>query len=75
MHSRYPILKAGGKLLYHSILSNVYRDGDLWVAEFLSKGSRVRIRCRYLIDATGDADTISAIEDRKTASDGGAGPQ
>ena len=56
MHSRYPILKAGGKLLYHSILSNVYRDGDLWVAEFLSKGSRVRIRCRYLIDATGDAD-------------------
>lgn len=50
------ILKAGGKLLYHSILSNVYRDGDLWGAEFLSKGSRVRIRCRYLIDATGDAD-------------------
>ena len=26
-------------------------------------------------DATGDADTISAIEDRKTTSDGGARPQ
>jgi hypothetical protein len=50
------ILNAGGKLLYHSTLSDVYREDGSWVAEFMSKGARVRIRCHYLIDATGDAD-------------------
>jgi hypothetical protein len=53
------ILSAGGTLLYHSLLSFVRREGDTWLVGFMSKGSMTHVRCRYVIDATGDADACA----------------
>lgn len=50
------VLSAGGKVLFHTILTEVRREGDHWVVGATAKGARLRIRCRYLIDATGDGD-------------------
>jgi hypothetical protein len=50
------LLAAGGSLLYHSLLDSITRADDQWEATFLTKGANIRIRCRYLIDATGDGD-------------------
>lgn len=53
------LLAAGGHLLYHALLQGIYREGSAWVAEFLSKGCRIRVRSQYVIDATGDADACA----------------
>jgi hypothetical protein len=53
------VLNAGGQLLFHAILSQVRREGEFWVVEVTGKGARVRIRSRYLIDATGDGDACA----------------
>lgn len=60
------ILEAGGGVLYHSVLSEVERRGDEWVATFVSKGARTAVRCRYLIDATGDGDACALAGARMT---------
>lgn len=60
------ILAAGGTLLYHALLSSVWRDGEFWVAEIISKSSRIRIRCQYLIDASGDGDACALAGARMT---------
>lgn len=49
-------LKAGGTLLYHLLLTSVERVNDKWLVTFAHKGGTTRIRCRYLIDTTGDGD-------------------
>jgi len=53
------VLRAGGRLLFHALLTSVRREGEEWVAEMAAKGARLRIRCRYLIDATGDGDACA----------------
>lgn len=53
------ILAAGGSLLYHALLSSVRREGDTWLVGFMSKGAITHVRCRYLIDTTGDADACA----------------
>ena len=50
-------------------------DGGLALDRSPGFGGGVDLSPHRDRDATGDADTISAIEDRKTASDGGARPQ
>lgn len=50
------ILKAGGTIVYHSFLSTVEKEGDFWIAGFLSKGASIKIKTRYLVDCTGDGD-------------------
>lgn len=60
------VLGAGGGLLYHSVLSAVERRGEEWVATFASKGARTSVRCRYLIDATGDGDACALAGARMT---------
>lgn len=53
------ILAAGGGILYHSLLTSVVREGDGWVVCFAGKGGGVTVRCRYLVDTTGDADACA----------------
>ncbi len=53
------VLEAGGRLLFHTILTGVCREDDHWLVNVTGKGARFRIRCRYLIDATGDADACA----------------
>jgi len=53
------IMKAGGNVLYHSLLVSVVREGAEWVVRFASKGADSTVRCRYLIDTTGDADACA----------------
>jgi flavin-dependent dehydrogenase len=51
------VCAAGGALLYHALLTDVRREDDThWLATFACKGAAVRVRARYLIDTTGDAD-------------------
>lgn len=60
------LLEAGGGLLFHTIICEVNREADFWVVEAITKGARVRIRCRYLIDATGDGDACALAGARMT---------
>lgn len=60
------IIEAGGEVLYHALLTSVSREGGEWVARFAGKGAGVAVRCRYLIDATGDADACALAGARMT---------
>jgi hypothetical protein len=53
------LIEAGGTLLYHSLLAEVVREGDSWVATFVSKGACTRVRCKVLIDTSGDGDACA----------------
>lgn len=64
MESR--LQKAGATLLYHAILAGVRRIGQNWESTFVCKGSSLRIRSRYLIDTTGDADACTLAGARMT---------
>jgi hypothetical protein len=50
-------LRAGVDLLYHELPISARRDQN-WVLETAGKGQRRIIRCRELIDCTGDADLV-----------------
>ncbi|AHF90504.1 FAD-dependent pyridine nucleotide-disulfide oxidoreductase [Opitutaceae bacterium TAV5] len=53
------LLRHGGRVLYHALLRNVARAGNDWRLEFACKGATVAVRARFVIDATGDADTCA----------------
>ncbi|EIP98404.1 hypothetical protein OpiT1DRAFT_02860 [Opitutaceae bacterium TAV1] len=61
------VCAAGGALLYHALLTDIRRDADThWLATFACKGATVRVRTRYLIDTTGDADACALAGVRMT---------
>ncbi|AHF90421.1 FAD-dependent pyridine nucleotide-disulfide oxidoreductase [Opitutaceae bacterium TAV5] len=64
------ILDAGGSLLFHALLTAVRRESAAsdarWLVDFACKGATVRVRARYLIDATGDADAAALAGARLT---------
>ncbi|MDR1282196.1 MAG: FAD-dependent oxidoreductase [Opitutaceae bacterium] len=72
------VCAAGGTLLYHALLTDVRREDDThWLTTFACKGAAVRVRARYLIDTTGDADACALAGVRMThgrLSDGKAQP-
>ncbi|RRJ94476.1 FAD-dependent oxidoreductase [Opitutaceae bacterium TAV4] len=57
---------AGGTLLYHALLTTIQRTQDNWDATFVCKGATIRVRARYLIDTTGDADACALAGARMT---------
>ncbi|MGE9297231.1 MAG: FAD-dependent oxidoreductase [Puniceicoccales bacterium] len=52
-------LEAGGECLFHVILTSVEKDGDEWLLAFAHKGGSTKVRCRYLIDTSGDGDACA----------------
>jgi len=52
-------LDAGVELFYYEIPTDVVQFEDGWAVEAVGKGIRHRIRCRQLIDCTGDADVVA----------------
>ncbi len=60
------LLAAGGEVLFHVLLETVRKTVDGWAADFAGKGAMVRVRCRYLIDATGDGDACALAGARMT---------
>ena len=59
-HMERRFLQAGGRLLYHCLLSDVRRaDDGLWHLEFAAKATSPVVHARYVIDCTGDADTCA----------------
>lgn len=59
-------LQAGGKILYHRLLTGVSRVGDEWQLTLTGKGHEVIVRARYVIDASGDADACALAGARLT---------
>ena len=53
------LLNSPVTLLYHLLLSSVTREKDGGTASFVGKGAITRIRARFIIDATGDADACA----------------
>ncbi len=52
-------IDAGGQCLFHVLLTAVDRvDGD-WLVTFFHKGGMTNVRCRYLIDTSGDGDACA----------------
>ncbi|EIP98870.1 pyruvate/2-oxoglutarate dehydrogenase complex, dihydrolipoamide dehydrogenase component [Opitutaceae bacterium TAV1] len=64
--------RAGGALLLHALLVAVARENSSldgrarWIATFACKGATLRVRTRYLIDTTGDADACALAGVRMT---------
>ncbi len=53
------LIRAGCNLLYHSLLAEVSREDGDWVATFVSKGASTRVRCKVMIDTSGDGDACA----------------
>lgn len=60
------LLAEGARLLYHCLLREVRRDGDLWRLEFAAKGGNVAVFARHVVDSTGDADACALAGARMT---------
>lgn len=52
-------LEAGGECLFHAMLTSVERVEDEWLVTFAHKGGSTQVRCRYLVDTTGDGDACA----------------
>ena len=53
------LLDAGAQILFHTMVGAVRRDDDAWIVSLCTKQGLSDVRCKVLIDCTGDADVVA----------------
>jgi hypothetical protein len=59
--SEKKMLEAGVVIHYHEVVTEIIQEDDDWLVTCVGKGLKRKVKCRELIDCTGDADIVGML--------------